>query len=94
MTTVCRLKVYTDAGYIICFHGDKYTTVVNSKRRKQKKKTKTKKKKRKINVKQTQRQRKKALAQFTVCESAKRWRYPLGKGFGLGLVSHFLRPLS
>lgn len=56
-----------------------------------KKKNKTK---RKINVKQTKRQRKKALAQFSVCESAKRWRYPLGKGFGLGLVSHFLRPLS
>ena len=91
MTTVCRLKVYTDAGYIICFHGDKYTTVVNSKRREQKKQNKTK---RKINVKQTKRQRKKALSQFTVCESAKRWRYPLGKGLGLGLVSHFLRPLS
>ena len=45
-----------------------------------KEKNKNKKTKRKINVKQTQRQRKKALAQFTVCESAKRWRYPLGKG--------------
>ena len=55
---------------------------------------KKKKRKRKINVKQTKRQRKKALAQFSVCESTKRWRYPLGKGFGLGLVSHFLRPLS
>lgn len=57
-------------------------------------KKKQNKTKRKINVKQTKRQRKKALAQFSVCESAKRWRYPLGKGFGLGLVSHFLRPLS
>ena len=48
VTTVCRLKVYTDAGYIICFHGDKYTTVVNSKRREQKKKKTTKKQNEKL----------------------------------------------
>ena len=78
VTTVCRLKVYTDAGYIICFHGDKYTTVVNSKRREPKKKNK-KKTKRKINVKQTKRQRKKALAQLSVSQQ-KGGDIPLAKG--------------
>ena len=79
MTTVCRLKVYTDAGYIICFHGDKYTTVVNSKRREQKK-TKTKRQNEKLMQSKLNDKEKRPLHNLLSVSQQKGGDIPLAKG--------------